>query len=452
MSEDRMEIEVETVESLLQEKKYTALREVLEEHNPADVAALFDELPTETLPLLFRLLPKELAAETFVEMDSDAQELLIKGFSDSELKEVIEELYVDDAVDIVEEMPANVVVRILAQADPQMRKMINEIMRYPEDSAGGIMTTEFVSLRETYTVEDAIKKIRRTSLDSETINVCYVTRADRTLVGYVGIRKLIVSEADVTIGEIMQDNVIAVRTTDDKETVAQLMSKYDFSTMPVVDGDFRLAGIVTIDDAVDVLQEEATEDIEKMAAITPSDRPYLKTNAFDIYKHRIPWLLLLMISATFTGMIISKFESALAACVTLTAYIPMLMDTGGNSGSQASVTVIRGLSLNEIEFRDIFRVMGKELLVSILCGITLAVCNFAKLMLLDGVGLMVSLVVCLTLAVTVVAAKFIGCTLPMLAKKIGFDPAVMASPFITTLVDAISLLVYFSFASSMLQL
>lgn len=452
MNKDIIISQAEMVTRLLDEKQFTALRAELERRNAADVAALFDELPAETLPLLFRLLPKELAADTFVEMDSDAQRLLIKGFSDSELKEVVEELYVDDAVDIVEEMPANVVVRILDQADPDTRKMINEIMRYPEDSAGSIMTTEFVALRENYSVEDAIKRLRRTAVEAESIDVCYVIKPDRMLVGYITIRTLIVSPADAQIGKIMQSDVISVSTGEDKETVAQIMQKYNFSAIPVVDGDNRLAGIVTIDDAVDVLQDEATEDIQKMAAITPSDKPYLKTNAFAIYRHRIPWLMLLMVSATFTGMIITRFENALAACVTLTAYIPMLMDTGGNSGSQASVTVIRSLSLNEIRFRDILQVVFKEFQVSIMCAVTLAVCNFAKLMLIDKVGLMVSTVVCLSLMVTVVIAKLIGCSLPMFAKKLGFDPVVMASPFITTLVDALSLLVYFGIASHVLQL
>ncbi len=456
---DTNTIFLDSIAALVKNKRYTTLRDILSTMNAADVAALFDDLDHEILPLLFRLLPKELAAETFVEMDSEAQQLLIDGFSDSELKEVIDELYIDDAVDIVEEMPANVVKRILQQADSETRKMINEILKYPEDSAGSIMTTEFVDLRPKMTVEDAIKHIRRTGIDKETINYCYVTKSDRTLYGVVPIRTIILADDDDRIEDIMEHNVIAVGTLDDQETVAQMFAKYNLIAMPVVDGEQRLVGIVTVDDALDVLTEEATEDIEKMAAITPSDKPYLKTSAFDLWKRRIPWLLLLMISATFTGIIITRFESALAAQVALMAFIPMLMDTGGNSGSQASVTIIRGLSLNELAFSDIFRVMWKEFRVSIMCGAALAVVNFGKLMLFDNmlmhntdVTWMIALIVCLSLFVTVVVAKLIGCALPMLAKKIGFDPAVMASPFITTLVDAISLFAYFSIASSLLRL
>lgn len=436
-----------TLDTLLEEKKYASLRDILSTMNPSDIAALFANIKESKLPLLFRLLPKELAAETFVEMDPDEQEILIRGFSDSELKEVLDELYVDDAVDLVEEMPANVVKRILRQADPDMRKMINEILNYPEDSAGSIMTTEYVSLRPQMTVEEAIKHIRRTGVDKETIYTCYVTDKNRKLIGMVSAKTLLLSEEDSILQDIMESNVISVNTLTDQEEIAQMFYKYNFMAMPVVDGENRLVGIITFDDAIEVMQEEATEDIEKMAAIMPSDKPYLKTSVFEIWKNRIPWLLLLMISATFTGMIITSFEEALAAQVVLTAFIPMLMDTGGNSGSQSSVTVIRGISLNEIQFSDIFRVMWKEVRVAILCGFTLAIANFAKLMLFDRVGLQVSIVVCLTLVLTVFIAKLVGCTLPMIAKKIGFDPAVMASPFITTIVDAISLLIYFQVAS-----
>ena len=368
MAETNNNLLVDSMTALVKSKRYATLRDILSTMNAADVASLFDDLSIEILPLLFRLLPKELAAETFVEMDSEAQQMLIDGFSDSELKEVIDELYIDDAVDIVEEMPANVVKRILQQADSETRKMINEILKYPEDSAGSIMTTEFVDLRPLMTVEDAIKHIRRTGIDKETINDCYVTKSDRTLCGLVPIRTIILADEDDRIEEIMERNIISVTTMDDQETVAQMFSKYNLLALPVVDGEDRLVGIVTVDDAMDVLTEEATEDIEKMAAITPSDKPYLKTSAFDLWKRRIPWLLLLMISATFTGIIITSFENALAAQVALTAFIPMLMDTGGNSGSQASVTIIRGLSLNEISFSDIFRVMWKEFRVSIMCG------------------------------------------------------------------------------------
>ena len=448
-----------TITALVEAKKYATLRDILNTMNPADIAVLFDDLEKDILPLLFRLLPKELAAETFVEMDSDAQEMLIRGFSDSELKEVIDELYVDDAVDIIEEMPANVVKRILQQADPETRKTINEILKYPEDSAGSIMTTEFVELRPKMRVEEAIKHIRRTGIDKETINTCYVTNSDRTLSGYISIRTLIISEDDAVLADIMEPNVISVTTLDDQETVAQMISMYDVIALPVVDGENRLVGIVTVDDAIDVIQEEVTEDFEKMAAILPSEKPYLKTSTLSIWKSRIPWLMFLMLSATFTGLIITHFESILAFNVVLTACIPMLMGTGGNSSSQASVTVIRGLSLEEIEFSDWSHVLWKELRVSALCGICLGVVSFGKMMLFDGLILgnaavspIICLVVSITLAVTVILAKLIGCSLPILAKKLGFDPAVMASPLITTLVDALSLLVYCMVATMVLGL
>ena len=440
------------IASLLEEKKYNTLKDVFSTMNAADIAALFEDLPEASLPLLFRLLPKELAADTFVEMEPEQQEMLISGFSDAELRDVVDELYVDDAADIVEEMPANVVSRILQQADPEKRRMINEILHYPEDSAGSIMTTEYVSLQPHMTVAEAIRRIRRVGVDKETINTCFVVDGTRKLLGALTIRTLILAEEDTELEEIMTPNTVSVMTTEDQETVAGQLAKYDLTSIPVVDGEDRLVGIVTIDDAVDVLVEEATEDIEKMAAITPSDRPYLRTSVWEVWKQRIPWLLLLMISATFTGMIITGFEDALSKMVVLTAYIPMLMDTGGNSGSQASVSVIRSLSLGEVEFSDVFRVLWKELRVSILCGLSLALVGFGKLMLLDGVGILVALVVCVTLLLTVIAAKLIGCTLPLLAKKIGLDPAVCASPFITTMVDALSLLIYFGIATAVLHI
>lgn len=442
----------QTISSLLENKRYFSVKDILVTLNAADIAAIFGELSEDALPLLFRLLPKELAADAFVEMDADRQESLITRFSDTELKAVIDELYIDDAVDLVEEMPANVVKRILKQADPDTRKLINELLKYPDDCAGSIMNTEFVELRTRQTIADAIRVIRREGLEKETINDCFVTNADRTLAGIISLRTLILSKDEDLVGDRMDTNVISVTTMEDQESVAEKFKKYDLTAMPVVDGENRLVGIVTVDDAIDVMEEEATEDIEKMAAMTPSDKPYLKTSVWDIYKHRIPWLMLLMVSATFTGLIITKFEHALAAQVVLTAYIPMLMDTGGNSGSQSSVTIIRGLSLSEIHFKDIFAVLWKEIRVAVLCGLSLAVVNFAKLLLLDRVGAQVALVVSLTLVVTVAAAKFIGCTLPLLAKKIGFDPAVMASPLITTIVDALALLTYFGIASSLLHI
>ncbi len=442
----------ETLSLLIEGKKYAAARDVLETMHPADIAAMLEDTKSEIIPLLFRLLPKELAAETFVEMDEDQQQLLIQSFSDSELKEVVDELYMDDAADLVGEMPANVVMRILRQADPEMRHMINEILKYPEDSAGSIMTTEYVSLRPEMTVEDAIKRIRRTGIDKETINTCYVTNDNRQLLGIVTVRALLLNDEDEVMADIMTDDVIKALTTEDRETVAMNFSKYDLSAMPVVDEENRLVGIVTVDDVIDVMQEETTEDIEKMAAITPLDKPYLKTAVTDTYKSRIPWLLILMISATFTGLIITKFETALATQIALAACIPMLMDTGGNAGSQASVTVIRGMSIGEIEFSDILRVIWKEIRVAALCGITLAAANFVKLLVVERVGIMVAAVVCITLAIVVLVAKIVGCTLPMVASKIGFDPAVMASPFITTIVDAISLFIYFEIATALLKI
>ena len=435
---------------LIEAKKYAILQELLQTMNAADVASLFEDLKEEYIPRLYRLLPKELAADTFVEMEPETQELLIKGFSDNELKEVINELYVDDAVDLVEEMPANVVSRILASADLEKRKMINNLLQYPEDSAGSIMTTEYVELRRHMTAEEAIKHIRRSGITKETINNCYVTSGDRKLMGVITIRSLIMADADERMEDLMEDNVLSVTTLDDQEEVAQMFSKYNLIAMPVVDKEGRLVGIVTVDDVLDVLQEETTEDIEKMAAIVPTDKPYLRQTIFELWKSRIPWLLLLMVSATFTGMIITSFEDALEKFVVLTAYIPMLMDTGGNSGSQASVTVIRGISLGEVEFEDFFRVIWKEIRVALLCGATLAVCNFAKLLLFDKLSMIVALTICLTLVVTIFCAKIVGCTLPLIASKLGFDPAVMASPFITTIVDAISLLVYFQFATRLL--
>ena len=449
---DAFETLKKSIKSLAEEKKYATLRDILTTMNAADVASLFEDIPEETVPLLYRMLPKELAADTFVEMEPDTQHMLIKGFSDNELKEVVDELYVDDAVDLVEEMPANVVKRILIQADAEKRKMINTILQYPDDSAGSIMTTEFVELRPKMTAEEAILHLRRSGINKETINNCYICAKGRQLMGVVTIRDLIMASSEETMEDLMEENIISVSTLEDQETVARQFSKYGFLAMPVVDREERLVGIVTIDDVLDVMEEETTEDIEKMAAIVPADKPYLKQTTFDLWKSRMPWLLLLMISATFTGFIITSFEDALSKYVVLTAYIPMLMDTGGNSGSQASVTVIRGISLKEVEFRDIFRVIWKEVRVALLCGLTLAVCNFGKLLLVDHLTILVAFTICLTLFVTIFCAKVVGCTLPLIASRLGFDPAVMASPFITTIVDAISLLVYFQFATRLLGL
>jgi len=439
---------------LLKTKRLSALRSYLADMNPADIAEFLKELTNDELLLTFRILPKDQAAETFVEMDADEQETLIKSFSDSELKEVIDDLYVDDTVDILEEMPANVVKRILRFTDVATRKSINDILKYPEDSAGSIMTVEYVRFKKNMTVNEAIAHIRTTGLDKETIYTCYVTDLNNMLIGMVSAKTLLLSNPDDIIENIMETNVIHFVTTDDKEDVAKAFDKYNFMAIPVVDDEKRLVGIVTFDDAIDVLQDEVTEDIEKMAAIIPSEKAYLKTGVWETWKQRIPWLLLLMVSAAFTGSIITSFESALASCVILTSFIPMLMDTGGNSGGQSSVTIIRSLSLGDVELKDIFKIVFKECRVALLCGLTLAVVNFGKMMLLDRAAiqadgqsaLWVSFVVSLTLVVTVFIAKLVGSTLPIAAKKIGFDPAVMASPFITTIVDALSLLVYFNFA------
>ena len=456
---ERFEILEKALIKMLEDKKYATLRDILITMNPSDVAGLFLDLEDRQIPLLFRLLPKELAAETFVEMETDAQELLIRGFSDNELKAIVDELYADDAADLVEEMPANVVQRILRQADPEMRNTINQLLRYDETSTGSIMTTEYVTLRPDMTVEEAILRIRRQGVDKETIYTCYVTQG-RVLIGLVTVKDLLLCDDDETrIKDIMLTNLISVTTQTDKEESVRMLSKYNFLALPVVDGENRLVGIVTFDDAMDVMEEEATEDMELMSAITPSEKTYLRSSVGELFKNRIPWLMLLMVSATFTGLIITAFEGALAAQVALTAFIPMLMGTGGNSGSQSSVTVIRALSLDELQLRDIGRVLWKELRTSILCGIALAVVCFVKILLVDrllmgneDITLMVDTVVCLTLLVTVVAAKLVGCSLPLAAKALHLDPAVMASPFISTVVDALSLLVYFLFAKAILGL
>ena len=455
---ERFDLLQRALQHMLEDKKYATARDILVTMNPSDIAALFADLEEKQIPLMFRLLPKEMAAETFVEMEPDAQQLLIQGFSDNELKAVLDEMYVDDAAALVDEMPANVVKRILKQADPEMRNTINQILRYPENSAGSIMTTEYVSLRPEMTVEEAILRIRRQGVDKETIYTCYVTARDRTLMGLVTVKDLLLAEDDETpVSEMMLTNLISVTTHTDQEEVARMLSKYNFLALPVVDGEDRMVGIVTFDDAMDIMEDEATEDIEIMSGMLPSEKTYLKSSIFELFKNRIPWLMLLMVSATFTGLIITAFEGALAAQVALTAFIPMLMGTGGNSGAQSSVTVIRALSLGELKFSDIGRVIIKEFGTSILCGIALGVVCFAKIWLVDGllmgnedITLMLNAVVCLALAVTVVIAKVVGGLLPLAAKALKLDPAVMASPFITTIVDAVSLLVYFLFARAML--
>ena len=443
---------VETLQELLSSRQYTLLRQTISEMNTVDIAAAMSEMADEDSLKMFRILPKDMAADVFADLEMDVQQYIIQSMSDREASNIIENLMADDATDLLEEMPANVVKRILANASPETRADINHLLRYPEDSAGSIMTVEYVDLREDMTVSEAIERIRKKGVDSETINICYVVTKQKILVGTVALRYLLIMKPDDVIGDIMNTNVISIGTMTDQEEAARMFQKYGFTAMPVVDNESRMVGIITIDDVVDILEEEATEDIEKMAAIVPSDKPYPKVGIFETYKNRIPWLLFLMISATFTGAIITGFEDALSSYVVLTAYIPMLMDTGGNAGSQASVSIIRGLSLKEIEFEDLFKIIWKEIRVAVLCGLTLAIANFAKLLLLDRVSFLVAAVICLTLLFVVLIAKLVGCCLPMLASKIGFDPAVMASPFITTIVDALSLLVYFNIATRMLHL
>ncbi len=452
-----MELEEEktlpvVLKELLSSRQYTKLRQTISDMNTTDVAAAMSEMEEEDSLKMFRILPKDMAADVFADLEADVQQYIIRSMSDKEASNIIENLMADDATDILEEMPASVVKRILANASPETRADINHLLQYPEDSAGSIMTVEYVDLREDMTVSDAIERIRKKGVDSETINICYVVTKQKVLVGTVALRYLLIMKPDDIIGDIMNTNVISIGTMTDQEEAARTFQKYGFTAMPVVDNETRMVGIITIDDVVDILEEEATEDIEKMAAIVPSDKPYPKVGIFETYKNRIPWLLFLMISATFTGAIITGFEHALSAFVVLTAYIPMLMDTGGNAGSQASVSIIRGLSLKEIEFEDLFKIIWKEIRVAALCGITLAAANFIKLLLLDRLQITVAAVICLTLLIVVLIAKLVGCCLPMLASKLGFDPAVMASPFITTIVDALSLLVYFNIATNMLHL
>lgn len=448
---------IETIKAHYERRELKEIKTVFSELNPADIAEILEEFPDNQKLLFFRLLTKEDAADTFVELEPDTQEALIHGITDTELREVLDELYIDDAVDIIEEMPATLVKRILKNTDSETRKSINALLKYPDDSAGSLMTPEFVDLKKGMTVEDAFKRIRRTGVDKETIYTCYVTDDSRHLIGVTTVKELLLHDYEDTIDEFMETNIIYVNTLDDQEIAAAQLSKYDFLALPVVDMEERLVGIITVDDAIDVIQEENTEDIQKMNAMLPTEKTYLKTSVFETWKSRFPWLLLLMVSATFTGSIITGFESKLATLTILTAFIPMLMDTGGNSGGQASVTIIRAMSLGEVDFRDYFRVIWKEIRVGLVCGLTLAAVNFVKIWLIDRmllknfeITLIIDVAICLTLVVEIVFAKFIGCSLPILAKKIGFDPAVMSSPFITTIVDAVSLLVFFSISTAII--
>ena len=440
----------EQVAELLAKGSYQQLRALLDEVEPYDLAKLCEELSEESLPIVFRIMHRDTAAECFSEMDADVQEALIRRLSDAELREVLDELYIDDTVAIIEEMPANVATRILANSDSASREHINQILKYPKDSAGSIMTVEYVRLDKNMSVNDAFARIRRVGTEKETIYTCYVTESDRTLVGVVTAMDLMLAETDTLVSEIMETNVISANTHEDRESVVLKFSNYDFLALPVVDNGNRLVGIVTVDDAIYVALEEATEDVEKMAAITPSDKPYLKTGVLSTWLSRIPWLMILMLSSTFTGIIISNYEMALSNCIILTSFIPMLMGTAGNAGGQTSVTIIRALSLGDVETGDILKILWKEFRVSFLCGVSLAAVGFVKAITIDGADPYEALAVCLTLALTVIAAKIVGCCFPMLIKKIGFDPAVVASPFITTVVDVLALFVYFAVATAII--
>lgn len=441
---------IEEFEELLANKKLSDAKKILKEMNEVDIAEFIQELPEDKLIQAFRLLPKEVASDVFVNMDEDVQKNLITSLSGSEASLLIEDMFTDDAADLFDEMPAVVVSKLLSGVSKETRTQINRLLKYPDNSAGSLMAMEYIHLKKGLTIRESIERIRKQKEDFVSYDSCFVTDNQRTLLGYVTVKDIIINEPDTLIDDIMHECEHTVNTLTDQEEVAQIFKDYDYSTLPVVDMEERLVGIITIDDIVDIIEEEATEDIEKMAAITPTDKPYMKTGVWETWKKRIPWLLLLMISATFTGQIITHFESALSTYVILTAFIPMLMDSGGNAGSQASVSVIRSLSLDEIEYKDVFKVLWKEFRVAILCGITLAIANFGKLMLIDNVGVTIALVICLTLILTIIIAKLIGSFLPILANKVGLDPAVMASPFITTLVDATSLIIYFRIATVLL--
>lgn len=450
--------------ALLEEKKYTVFSEKINEMNPVDIADFFEELDQESIPRVFKLLKKDVSAEVFAEFESDVQEKIISVLTDKELSWIVEELYVDDVTEMAHELPANVVHRVMKNTTPETRAQVNRLLSYPDDSAGSIMNADFISLRANMTCRSAIEHIRKTGVDKETVYTAYVTDSARVLKGTVSFKDLLFADENDSVSDIMEENVICAGTLDDRETVADTVSKYGLLALPIVDGEMRLVGMVTVDDAMDVMIEEATEDIEIMAAITPGDKPYLKTGVFETWKKRIPWLLILMVSAVFTSAIITHYESAIGTYAILTAFFPMLMDTGGNAGSQTSVTVIRGLSLEEIEPRDVFKVIWKEFRVSLLCGVCLAAVCFVKTMLIDfrlqsetilengevQNNLLVALIVSITVLTAVVVAKFIGTVFPIGAKKIGLDPAVMASPFITTIVDTVTLVVYFSIASRLL--
>jgi len=445
-------MEFTEIKELLNERKFTEIKKILADMNEYDIAELIGDLPEDQLIKTFRLLPKAKAADVFSNLDDDVQKNLITSLTNKEATSIIEDMYSDDLADLFDEMPAIMISKLLTNVSKETRSQINKLLKYPDNSAGSLMAMEYIHLKKGLTIKESIARIRKQKDEFVTYDSCFVTDNERHILGYVTVKDLLINDPDTLIDDVMHECTHVIPTLMDQEEVASYFQDYDYSTLPVVDMEDRLVGVITIDDILDIIEEETTEDIEKMAAITPSDKSYMKTGVFETWKKRIPWLLLLMISAAFTGKIITGFEDALASCVVLTAFIPMLMDTGGNAGSQASVSVIRSLSLDEIEYKDTLKVIWKELRVSLLCGITLAIANFAKLMLIDQVGFKVSIVVCSTLIITVCVAKLIGSSLPILAKKLGFDPAVMASPFITTIVDACSLLIYFNIASTLLNI
>ena len=442
----------ERITNLIEEKKYSKIKELLVNMNEFDIAGILDDLPPKEIVKIFRLLPKDIGADVFSYLESDTAALIISSLSDSEAVDIINDMYADDAADLFEEMPANVVKKLLSKVDPETRKNINQLLKYPENSAGSVMTVEYLDFKEYITIKDAIKKIKKEYDDAETINTCYVTDKKKKLIGEIKLKDLVINDEDTPVNEIMSEDFMYVNTLTDQEEIAKMFQDYDLTSVPVVDSENKLVGIITIDDVIDIIEEEATEDIEKMAAIVPTEKSYLKLSVFELFKSRIPWLFVLMISATLTGKIIEKYEAALSSYIILTAFIPMLMNTGGNAGGQSSATIIRALSLEDIEYKDTLKVVFKEFRTAILAGLALAIVNFGKLMLLDKVELNIAIVISLSLFVTVCAAKSIGSFLPILAKKLGFDPTVMAGPFITTLVDAISLFVYFAIATNILGL
>jgi magnesium transporter len=453
---ENFEIMCKTLNELLDARSYHKFMDLIDQTNPVDVAEYVETLSDDRLITVFRLLKKDTAAEIFAELGSASREKIILSTTDRDLAVIIDELFVDDAVDLLEELPAGMVKRILRSVKPETRALVNKFLSYPEGSAGSVMTAEYIDLKKTMTVSEAVARIRKTGVNKETVYTAFIIDSARKLEGIVSLKDLLFADENDLIGDIMTKDILHARTTDDREAVAAMISKYDLLSLPIVDKEDRLVGIVTVDDAIDVIAEEVTEDIEVMAAISPTTKSYMETSTVETWKKRIPWLLLLMVSAAFTGSIITHYESALGAYVILTAFIPMLMGSGGNAGGQSSVTIIRGISLGEIDFKDIFRVLFKEFKVSLLCAATLCAANFIKIMLVDFKGqftssnLTLAAVVSLTLFCTIVAAKIIGASLPLIVKRLGLDPAVMASPFITTLVDALSLVIYFNFATAFL--